>query len=57
MCYLCVEIDRNIANFADMADRGSPETARSIDILIAELQARKAALHPDHANPSRQPQS
>jgi hypothetical protein len=30
MCYLCVEIDRNIANLADMAARGSPETAASI---------------------------
>jgi hypothetical protein len=40
-----------------MIARGSPETARSIDILIAELQARKAALHPDYANPSRQPQT
>jgi hypothetical protein len=56
MCYLCVEIDRKIADFAELAARGSPETARSIDILIAELQARKAALHPDHANPLRQPQ-
>jgi hypothetical protein len=26
-------------------------------IQIAELQARKAALHPDYANPSRQPQN
>jgi hypothetical protein len=57
MCHLCVEIDRNIANLADMADRGSPETGRSIDILIAELQDRKAALHPDYANPSREPQT
>jgi hypothetical protein len=57
MCHLCVEIDRNIANLADMAARGSPETGRSIDILIAELQDRKAALHPDYVNPSRQPQT
>jgi hypothetical protein len=48
MCYRCAEIDATIAHFRDMARAvGDRQTVRSIDILVAELQVRKDALHPE----------
>jgi hypothetical protein len=48
MCQLCIKIDQKIDHFKEMASRGlSPETVCSIDILIAELEGQKAALHPE----------
>ena len=53
MCHLCTEIDKKIDHFKEMASRGlSPETVRSIDILIAELEVQKAALHPNRGGAS-----
>jgi hypothetical protein len=48
MCHKCVEIDQKIAHFKELARSvGDPQTVRSIDILIAEMGARKDALHPE----------
>lgn len=48
MCHKCVEIDQKIAHFKELARSvGDPQTVRSIDILIAEMEARKDALHPE----------
>ena len=48
MCHKCVEIDRKIVHFKELARWvGDPQTVRSIDILIAEMEARKDALHPE----------
>jgi hypothetical protein len=53
MCQLCTNIDKKIDHFQEMASRGlSPETVRSIDILVAELEAQKAALHPERTSGS-----
>jgi hypothetical protein len=48
MCCKCVEINKKIARFQDLARQvGDPKTVKSIDIMIAELEERKDALHPD----------
>jgi hypothetical protein len=48
MGHLCDEIDEKIAHFKDLARAvADPQTIRSIDILIAEMEARKDALHPE----------
>jgi hypothetical protein len=46
MCYKCVEIDKKIVRFQDLARQvGDPKTIKSIEIRIAELEERKDALH------------
>jgi hypothetical protein len=46
MCDRCIEIDKRITHFRDMARAvGDLQTVRSIVILVAELQGRKVALH------------
>ena len=48
MCHKCVEIDKKIVRFQDLACQvGDPKTIKTIEILIAELEARKDALHPE----------
>jgi hypothetical protein len=48
MCHKCAEIDEQIARFRDLARSvHDPKTLKSIEILIAELEARKDALHPE----------
>jgi hypothetical protein len=48
MCHKCVEIDEQIVRFRDLARSvHDPKTLKSIDILIADLEARKEALHPE----------
>ena len=48
MCHQCVEIDKQIAHFKELARSvGNPQTVRSIDILIAKMEAKKDALHPE----------
>ena len=48
MCHVCVDIDKKIDRFRELARSvQDPKTIKSIDILIAELEARKAALHPE----------
>jgi hypothetical protein len=48
MCHNCVENDKKIVHFQDLARRvGDPQTIKSIEILIEELEERKDALHPE----------
>ena len=48
MCHTCVEIDKRIARLRDLARSvDDPQTVKSIDILVAEMEARKDALHPE----------
>jgi hypothetical protein len=46
MCHECKEIDGWIAHYRRLAvTTGETESMKSIEILIAELQARKRTLH------------
>jgi hypothetical protein len=48
MCSKCVEINEKIDHFKDLGTRIlDPQTRRSLDILIEELEAKKVALHPE----------
>ena len=48
MCHKCVEIDKKIDHYHDIARSVlDPPTLRSIDMMIAELEAKKYALHPE----------
>jgi hypothetical protein len=48
MCARCVEIDKRIAHFQELRGRLlDPQTLRSLEILIEELESKKAALHPE----------
>jgi hypothetical protein len=48
MCDKCVEIDARIATYQRIASRITDQpTIDGAKRLIAELQAKKAALHPD----------
>lgn len=45
-CEKYVEIDQKIARFKEPARLvGDPQTNRNVDTLIAEMEARKDALH------------
>jgi hypothetical protein len=46
MCDRCVEIDDRVEQLRKLGSRIlDPETLRSIDVLIRELEIQKAALH------------
>jgi hypothetical protein len=48
MCAKCVEIDKRIEHFKKLHERLlEAQTLRSIEILIEELEAKKASLHPE----------
>lgn len=48
MCHQCDKIDLKIAHFKEMVRSvEDPQTVRSIEILIAEMGARKVELHPE----------
>ena len=50
MCHVCVEIDKRIDRLRSIARSvEDPETVRSAYTLIAEMEARKDALHPERA--------
>jgi hypothetical protein len=51
MCQKCVEIDKKIAHYQNVARSVlDPPSLRSIDNIIAELEARKDALHPERGH-------
>ena len=46
MCDVCVEIDAIMARYKRLRDQISDEQTRdAAELLLAELEARKAALH------------
>jgi hypothetical protein len=46
MCDVCVEIDAIMARYERLRDQISDEQTRdAAELLLAELEARKAALH------------
>ena len=48
MCHKCVEIDKRIAHLNEVAGRlADTQTLQGLHSLIADLDARKAALHPE----------
>lgn len=48
MCHQCDKIDLKIAHFKEMSHSvEDPQSVRSIELLIAEMGARKDALHPE----------
>ena len=48
MCSKCNEIDAKIRRLRDVGSRMlDPQTLKGIAELIAELEAKKAALHPE----------
>jgi hypothetical protein len=48
MCEKCVELDGRIANYQRIASRiTDQQTIEGIKRLVADLQPRKAALHPE----------
>jgi hypothetical protein len=48
MCYKCIEVDKTIAHYENIARSvGGRKILDSIDVMIAELEARKDALHPE----------
>jgi hypothetical protein len=48
MCDHCIELDRKIAQFQTLAERVlDPLTVEGLRKLIEEMQAQKAALHPE----------
>ena len=48
MCDKCAELDKKIAHFKDLASRlVDPQTVEGANKLIKEMQAQKAALHPE----------
>jgi hypothetical protein len=52
MCHKCVDIDKRIARLRDLARSvDDPQTIRSIEILVVEMETRKAALHPEGSPP------
>lgn len=49
MCEKCVEINRRIEHLRAMASRIlDRQMLDGIDKLVAELEAQKVALHPEH---------
>jgi hypothetical protein len=54
MCDVCVEIDKRIDRLRSIARSvEDAETVRSAYTLIAEMEARKHALHPERMNDAR----
>jgi hypothetical protein len=50
MCAKCVEIDKSIEQFKELHGRRlEPRTLRSIEILIANLKAKKIAMHSERS--------
>jgi hypothetical protein len=48
MCDKCIELDRNIEHYRDIASRITDQAMlRGIEVLIERAKARKAALHPE----------
>jgi hypothetical protein len=48
MCDHCIELDKKIAQFQKLAERVlDPLTVEGLGKLIEEMQAQKAALHPE----------
>jgi hypothetical protein len=48
MCEKCLELDRNIEYYRDIASRIPDEAMlRGIEVLIERVKARKADLHPE----------
>jgi hypothetical protein len=48
MCEKCAEIDKRIERFQRIVDRFTdPQMVEALTSTIAELEAQKAALHPD----------
>jgi hypothetical protein len=48
MCDKCEQLDKKIEHFRQLAMRiMDPQLSEGIDKLIKEMQAQKAALHPD----------
>jgi hypothetical protein len=48
MCSKCVEINEKIKHFRDLGTRIlDPQALRSLETLIADLEANKSALHPE----------
>ena len=48
MCDKCIELDKRTAHFKDLAMRiMDPQTLEGARKLIEDLQAQKAALHPE----------
>jgi pyruvate kinase len=49
MCDVCVEIDKRIDRLKSIARSvEDPQTVRIAYTLIAEMEARKSWLHPEH---------
>jgi hypothetical protein len=47
MCWYCEQIDKKIEHYRGLSVRVTDErSVKSLDILIAALQARKNQLHP-----------
>jgi hypothetical protein len=54
MCSRCIEIDERIDHLKKLGDRLlDPKTLRGIELLVAHLVARKAALHPEDCPPQQ----
>ena len=48
MCDKCIELDKKIAHFSDLATRlVDPPTLEGTKKLIEEMQAQEVALHPE----------
>jgi hypothetical protein len=48
MCDKCIELDKKIAHFQDLATRlADSATLEGTQKLIEEMHAQKAALHPE----------
>jgi hypothetical protein len=58
MCWKCEEIDRTIRHYHDLGCRITDEgSLKSLEILIARLEADKNALHPIGSEPQGPPRS
>jgi hypothetical protein len=48
MCEQCNKIDANVARYKRIKDQiDDKQTQEAVDRLLAELEAKKAALHPE----------
>ncbi len=54
MCWKCQEIDKEIGHYQGLAARTSDEgSVKSLDILIAKLEAAKKEVHIEFDSPSK----